>query len=317
MSRGGRKILKEQGGGLESMSKSRPFKRVAVVMGGPSQEREVSLRSGRAVAKGLRESGYEVEEVNLADSTLSLPPGIEAVFIALHGEFGEDGQVQAQLDRIGMPYTGSGAEASRASFDKVIAKRLMVEHGVPTPAYQVLENGDTCTLPLPLVLKPACQGSSLGVHRVFSPDQWEDALRDARTYDDQIIAETYIPGRELTVGVVGDEVLPVVEIEAPDAWYSYAAKYTVGACRYRAPAQLPEAIARRSQSIAIDTFHALGCRGLGRIDFRLADDGALYVLELNNIPGFTETSLLPKAAACAGIGFAELCDRIMRMARLS
>jgi len=293
---------------------SRRFKRVAVLKGGPSSERDVSLRSGAAVAKGLREAGYEVAEIDVKERAVNLPAGIEAVFIALHGEFGEDGQVQAILNQKGIPYTGSGVEASRASFDKEVSKRLCEKAGIPTPAYEILRKGGRRRLALPVVIKPACQGSSIGVHRVTAEADWAAALADSLGYDERVVVEQFIPGRELTVGVVGREALPVVEIVAPDGWYDYQAKYTQGASQYLVPAPLDESVRRLCQELSVSTFDALGCRGFGRVDFRLTPEGRPYLLELNNIPGFTETSLLPKAAARVGLTFPALCDRIMGMA---
>lgn len=284
-------------------------------MGGPSSERDVSLRSGSAIARGLRDAGYEVAEVPFCGREFQVPAGTEAVFVALHGEFGEDGQVQAILEEQGIPYTGSGPESSRTAFDKVLSKKIFMARGIPTPAYELLKTGDRRTLPLPVVTKPVCQGSSIGVHRVFAESEWEPASRDTLSYGDMLV-ETYIPGRELTVGIVGDEALPVVEIVAPGDWYSFDAKYTQGASRYLAPAPLDTRTADICRDLGLRTFRALNCRGFARTDIRLAPTGEAYVLELNNIPGFTETSLLPKAAACAGMTFAELCDRIMRNARL-
>lgn len=298
------------------MGQAGNFKKVAVLMGGPSAEREVSLRSGRAVARGLADAGYDVQAVDVEDRTLDVPDGVEAVFIALHGEFGEDGDVQALLERRGLPYTGSGPRASRAAFDKVLSKRIMSEHGVPTPAYEVLHRGDARALPLPLVLKPASQGSSIGVHRVFAEQDWDAALEDALTYDRAVVAEAFVEGRELTVGVLGDRALPVLEIVAPDNWYDYASKYTSGACRYLVPAPLDEDVAERCRQAALDTFQAHGARGFGRVDLRLDPNGDIFVFELNTIPGFTETSLLPKAAAEFGLNFPALCARIMAMACL-
>jgi len=293
---------------------NKPFRRVAVLKGGPSAEREVSLRSGAAVAGALRERGYEVTETDLKGMTVSIPDGVEAVFIALHGEFGEDGGVQAILDEKRIPYTGSGAAASRASFDKTETKKLLAEAGIPTPEYEIVSDGLRGSLPLPLVVKPARQGSSIGVTKVVEERQWKEAVFAALDHGGPAIAERYIEGREITVGILGREALPPVEIVAPGGWYDYASKYTAGACRYLAPAPLGEDIEREAMDLALRTFDALGCRGMGRVDFRLAPDGRLYVLEMNTIPGFTETSLLPKAAACRGIGFSELCDAVMRQA---
>jgi len=284
-------------------------------VGGPSAEREVSLRSGAAALRGLQESGYAATAVEVIGRTFTLPPGTEAVFIALHGEFGEDGEVQALLDGMGMPYTGSGVDASRASMDKLVTKEVFTAHGIPTAAYASLQRGDKPEFPLPAVVKPVRQGSSFGVHLVREPSQMAAALEDAFRYDEQVLVETYIPGRELTVGILDREVLPAVEIAAPDGWYGYEAKYTPGKTRYLCPAELPEAVRVEAQRLALAVFDALGCEGFGRVDFRLSPEGGLYVLELNSIPGLTETSLLPKAAAAAGIPFAALCDRLMRTAR--
>ena len=291
----------------------RPFRRVAVLMGGPSSERDVSLRSGAAVAQGLREAGYEVAAVALDGCALELPPEAEAVFLALHGAFGEDGTVQAMLDERGVPYTGSGAAASRLAMDKVASKRVFEAHGIPTAAYQVARPGDRCGLPLPVFVKPPREGSSIGVHKVERESEWDAAVADARRFGDEVLVEAFIAGREVTVGVVDGQVLPAVEIVADEAWYDYKAKYG-GGSRYRVPAPLDPPAAERCGQLGLAVYRALGCRGMGRVDFRLAEDGRPFVLEMNTIPGFTPTSLLPKAAAAAGMDFATLCDRIMRTA---
>lgn len=290
------------------------FRKVAVLKGGPSSERDVSLRSGAAVARGLREAGYDVTEIDVTGHTVDLPAGIKAVFITLHGEFGEDGHVQRILEARRIPYTGSGPGASATAFDKRLAKEALCRAGIPTPAYEVLKRGEARGLSLPVVVKPPCQGSSLGVYRVFRRAQWGAAARGAMKYDDEILVERYVKGRELTVGIVGDKVLPVVEIVAPAGWYSFSAKYASKCTRYLVPAPIPAAVARCCADAARRTFEALGCSGMGRVDLRLTSDGKPFVLELNNIPGFTETSLLPKAAEAAGMSFAELCDRIMSLA---
>lgn len=291
---------------------SSQFKKIAVLMGGPSAEREVSLRSGAAVARGLREAGYEATEVDVKDRKLRLPKDTEAVFIALHGEFGEDGEVQKLLEQRGIPYTGSNPEASKASFDKVLSKRIFDENGISTPKYEVLGKNGVRTLPLPVVVKPSSQGSSIGVHRVFEESEWSAAMGDALSYDKEVIVEAYIKGRELTVGIVGTDAMPVIEVVAPDDWYSYQAKYTKGETKYLVPAPIDAETAAKCQELALRTFKALGCRGLARVDIRMSGDGGLYVLELNNIPGFTETSLLPKAASQSGLSFSALCDRIIK-----
>jgi D-alanine-D-alanine ligase len=287
---------------------------VAVLMGGPSDEREVSLASGRAVAEGLRESGFDVLEIDINGRILVLPDGIDAVFIALHGAFGEDGGIQAELSKRGIPYTGSNAEASRKAFDKITCKQIMAANDIPTPAYEVLKIGKTCSMGLPVVIKPARQGSSIGIHLVSEDSGMEAALADAFLYDEQVIAEKYIEGRELTVGIVADEILPIVEIDAPDTWYDYGAKYSDGTSQYFVPAPLDETCRRTCEGYARSLYRAVGCRGLARVDMRYSSDGSVYVLELNSIPGFTETSLLPKAAVHAGMSFNQLCDRVLRTA---
>lgn len=287
---------------------------VAVLMGGPSHEREVSLASGRAVAEGLREAGFDVREVDVNGRILDLPEGIDAVFIALHGAFGEDGGVQAELSKRGIPYTGSNAEASRKAFDKVTCKQIMTSKGIPTPAYEVLRISEPCTMELPVVVKPARQGSSIGVHRVCEASELDAALSDAFLYDEQVIVETYVEGRELTVGIVVDEILPLVEIDAPDIWYDYRAKYSDGTSRYLVPAPVDEKCRRECEDYARSLYEAVGCRGLARVDMRYSSDGSVYVLELNSIPGFTKTSLLPKAAGHAGMSFNQMCDRILKTA---
>jgi len=209
-------------------------------------------------------------------------------------------------------FTGSGEASSRAAFDKILSKQCFETAGINTPRYEVLKKGQVRTLPLPVVVKPPRQGSSIGLAKVTQESDWSAAFTKALDYDHEVLVETYIAGRELTVGVVAGEVLPVVEIRAPGGHYDYKAKYTKGATEYLCPAPLEPAVARKCQQIAWDTFTALRAEGLGRIDIRLADDGTPFVLELNSIPGFTETSLLPKAAAAAGIPFADLCDKIVR-----
>ncbi len=292
------------------------YRRVAVLMGGPSAEREISLRSGAAAVEALVAGGYEAAAVEVGkEGRFSLPSGTEAVFIALHGEFGEDGQVQGILDEMGVPYTGSGAEASRRAMDKVLTKQALDAHGIPTPSWCLITRGSPVDFALPAVVKPPRQGSSLGVHRVETAAQWEAALQDAFAYDETVLAETYIGGRELTVGVIGREALPLVEIEAPDGWYGYEAKYTPGRTRYLCPAPVDESIRVKAQAMSLAVFDALGATGFGRVDFRMGEDGQLFVLELNTIPGLTVTSLLPKAAAEAGISFETLCGRLMETAR--
>ncbi len=297
------------------MEKKR-FMRVAVLMGGISSERDISLRSGQAATRALTACGYEVFPVDVTEPRLALPEGTEAVFVALHGTFGEDGAVQFLLEEARMPYTGSGVVASRVAMDKVLAKEAFLRGAVPTPAYRVLQPGDAWAgCPLPAVVKPATQGSSIGVHHVIQADQMQEALTDAFRYDDRVLVEAYIPGRELTVGVLVDQALPVVEIAPPDGWYGYQQKYSSGQTQYNVPADLSPQMSNRLQTLAWKAFSQLGCEGVARVDFRLPPEGEPMVLEVNTIPGLTETSLLPKAAAAAGISFEALCGMVMETAR--
>jgi len=292
------------------------FGKVAVLKGGISSEREVSLRSGSAIAQGLRDGGYDVVEIDVAEKDFLLSPDVDAVFITLHGTFGEDGQVQQILAERGIPYTGSGAESCRVAFDKVLTRDRLVANGIPVPDGEVLVNSKGRKIPVPLVVKPPREGSSVGCHLVFDESGWVAAFDDAKRYSIDVLVEKYIPGRELTVGVVDGRALPVVEIQTASDWYDFEAKYVTGDTRYTVPAKLPAATTKELQSIALQTFQCLEAEDFGRVDFRLSPEGKPYVLELNSIPGFTATSLLPKAASAAGIGFSQLCCQIMESARL-
>lgn len=288
------------------------MKHIAVAMGGVSAEREISLASGRAIAAALETKGYRVTSVDVQREDFDLPEGIDLVFIALHGTYGEDGGVQEYLQAKGVRFTGSDAASSRDAFDKIISKRCFEKYGINTARYEVLRHGQPRTLPLPVVVKPPRQGSSIGLAKVMREEEWAGAMDAALRLDAEVLVEAFIPGRELTVGIVGQEVLPVVEIRAPDGHYDYRAKYTKGATEYLCPAPIDEAATRLVQELAWKTFQALKSSGLGRVDIRLTEQGEPFVLELNSIPGFTETSLLPKAARAAGLSFGDLCDKIIR-----
>lgn len=292
------------------------FQHVAVLKGGFSAEREVSLESGSAIAGGLRSAGYTVTEIDVTSPDFAVPSGIEAVFIALHGTFGEDGGAQQRLTELGVPYVGADAEASRIAFDKILTEECLRKKKIPVPASEVLYRGDTPSMKPPVAVKPPRQGSSVGCSLVFDESEWPLALADAWQYDEEILVQRFIPGREFTVGIVDGTVLPIVEIVTAAGWYDYTAKYKVDTTRYVIPAELDAKTAARMQKTALKTFQALGARGFGRVDFRMTPEGEQYVLELNTIPGFTSHSLLPKAAAATGIEFPELCDRIMRTASL-
>jgi len=296
------------------MNKMKKYRKVAVLKGGVSSERDISLRSGAAIAQGLRDDGFDVVEIDIVAKEFTLPSGVEAAFVALHGTFGEDGEIQKILTDLRIPFTGSDAESCRVAFDKVLTRKRLAEHGIPVPKGEVLTTAATRTLPLPLVVKPPREGSSVGCHLVFEEAQWSDAFSDAVRHSGEALVEQYIPGRELTVSIVDGQVLPVVEIKTASGWYDFDAKYVTGETQYIVPAELPPATTTELQTIAIETFRALNSKGFGRVDFRLSPEGRPYVLELNSIPGFTATSLLPKAAQAAGIDFPELCGRIMELA---
>jgi len=287
--------------------------RIAVLKGGLSAEREVSMRSGAAAAEALREAGYEVSEVTVDDARFVVPDGTDLVFLALHGTFGEDGQVQDILDAKGIAYTGANAATSRIAFDKEKTKKKFQERGVPTPQGQLVRRIEEVTLSLPLFVKPNAQGSSVGTHPVLSREDLESALADALKFDSSVLVERFIQGRELTVGVLGGEVLPIVEIHPLAGFYDYTNKYTKGATEYFCPARLPDEITALIQKYALAAHRSIGRTIYSRIDFLLEKDQYPYCLEINTIPGMTATSLLPKAAAAVGISFPQLCRRIVEL----
>jgi D-alanine-D-alanine ligase len=286
-------------------------KHIAVMMGGPSAEREVSLMSGRAVSQALSSLGHQVEIIDPKDRGLHIPEGVDAVFLALHGTYGEDGEVQNALESIGVPYTGSGPESSGLAFDKLASKRIFLKHGLPTPEFVVVNSthaGLPSELGEKLVLKPICQGSSVGLHFVSNQVEWQRALEDVLKYGDEALVEKCVQGRELTVGIMGGKACPIVEICPKDkAAYDYEHKYTAGATTYTCPAELDAETTQRCQKVALEAFNALGCESYGRVDLLLSQ-GAPLLLEVNTLPGMTATSLLPMAAAAQGMGFAELCN---------
>lgn len=287
---------------------------VAVLMGGPSAERAVSLRSGAAVAAALREAGALVTELDVRDMGFTVPPEVEVVFPVLHGEFGEDGIAQHRLEALELPYVGSRSWEMPRSFDKEISHALLAAAGLPVAPHEMLAAGQLPALACPLVLKAPRQGSSIGVEIVRQPEDLPEALARVRQYGDRVLAEQYIAGRECTVGFLGDDPLPLVEIVPASGAYDFQAKYERQDTRYLVPAPFPEEWVTRIQGLAARAYGVLGGRHLGRVDFRVTDDGQPYILELNPLPGFTATSLLPKAASAAGISFVDLCTRILAMA---
>ena len=290
---------------------------ITVMLGGPSAEREVSLRTGTAVAAALRSLGHTVHELDPKDGHWTLPSGTEVVFLALHGTYGEDGTVQRELDRLGVPYTGCDAESSRIAFDKVLTKRSCLEASVPTARYVALKSADAPfpheLLP-PLVVKPVRQGSSVGLQFVDRKEDWNKALAESLKFDSEVVVEEKIFGRETTVGILDGQPLPVVEVRPKTGSYNYKNKYTAGCTEYFCPAEFDAATTRRIQDAALGAFKAVGGRDYSRVDVMVRPDGSPVVLEVNTLPGMTETSLLPKAAAAAGLNYAELCQKMVELA---
>lgn len=293
---------------------------IGVVMGGVSAEREVSLKSGRAVAEALAGAGLTVREV-VVDAGVSeqlRDARIDVAFLCLHGGWGEDGRVQALCEMLHLPYTGSGVLASALAMNKPQAKAIFVQHQIPTPAYCPALSREfvfeTMHFHPPLVVKPSAEGSTVGISIVQREDEFEAALAKARQYDETPMVEKYVPGRELTVGVLEGEPMGVVEIIPEGGFYDYECKYSSGRSRYVAPAEIPADIAGRLRELAKRSYLALGCRGAARVDFRLDPDEGPFVLEVNTIPGMTALSLLPMSAGVSGISFAELCQRMVRSA---
>jgi len=298
--------------------------RITVLAGGAGSEREVSLESGKAVAGALRRCGHQVATADITpDDTSALDrPEVDIVFIALHGTFGEDGQVQRLCEARGVPYVGSGPEASALAMDKDAAKRAFRRAALATPDWVIVEaaqasqerRGLVDDLALPCVVKPVDGGSSVGITIARDPASRDEAIERLLGNHGRAMVEAFVPGREMTVGVLGDRPLPVVEIIPRREFYDYIAKYQDAGTEYICPAQLPPAVAEHLRAAGLAAHRALGCRDFSRTDFILADDGTAYVLEVNTIPGFTSHSLLPKAAAAAGISFEQLCDRIVQLA---
>ena len=335
------------------------IRNVVVLMGGPSAEHAVSLKSGGGVVEALTRRGMKAEAVIIPQGLTTEAADAftrqtlahaapHAVFIALHGAFGEDGTAQAICESLGLPFTGSDAQASRLGMDKISSRRCFESAGLSVPSWMVLELpaiiapsaeracpacGQTASAEAPdaaaharerlergrwsypIVVKPASQGSSFGVSVIGQPECLPHAIGEAGRFEARVLIEVFVAGREVTAGVLGDEALPVVEIRPSQPFFDFKAKYTAGATTYVVPAPLPEDVTRRVQEAGLAAHRAIGCRHLSRTDIILGLDGVPVVLEINTIPGFTPTSLLPKAAACRGISYDALCERLVRMAR--
>ncbi len=294
-------------------------KRIGVLMGGLSSERDISLKTGNLVAASLRKSGYPVATIDVGRDLPSqlVHEGVEAAFVALHGRYGEDGCVQGLLEVMGIPFTGSGVAASAICMDKHLSKKLFEYHGIPTPKFSVYrrEKGDKpAALRYPLVVKPCREGSTIGIGIVSKDTELDPAIENAARYGGPVILEEYIEGKEITAGILNDKPLPLVEIIPKEGFYDFRTKTTSGMAEYVVPAKLSPSVTKNIKAIALQVHQATGCCYVSRVDFRVDPAGQPYVLEVNTIPGMTETSLLPQAAREAGIGYDELVEMILSSA---
>jgi len=300
------------------------FGKVAVLLGGRSAEREVSLKSGGMILAALRKAGVDAHPFDPRDRGLDALIGerFDRVFIALHGRYGEDGTIQGALELLGIPYTGSGVLASALAMDKWRTKLVWQAAGIPIPRYELLA-ADTdfaavaARLGLPIMVKPANEGSSIGMTKVKRAADLDEAYALAANYDPLVIAEQFIDGLELTGGILGRQALPLIRLETPREFYDYDAKYVSDDTRYILPCGLPEAEERAIGALGLRAFDALGCRGWGRVDLMLDRTGRPHFLEVNTAPGMTDHSLVPMAARHAGIPFEDLCVRILEAASLT
>ncbi|PYK30742.1 MAG: D-alanine--D-alanine ligase [Verrucomicrobia bacterium] len=296
-------------------------KKIAVLMGGPGSEREVSLATGRGVAKALRSLGAEVIEIDVRNEDFQLPNDVDLAFITIHGTFGEDGQIQKILERRGTAYTGEGVTTSEIAFDKIRTKERFREHGVTTPPWEVIHAGERPTIPLPIVVKTPRQGSTVGVVIVKNENELESAINEASKYDRELLIEKFVSGRELTIGVLGDQALPILEIIPKGGFYDFNNKYPFlnpqagGGAEHVCPANIDAKKTKEIQELALRAFRAAGLQVYARVDAILSETGQPFILEINNIPGMTETSLLPEAAAAVGISYTDLCARIIALSR--
>lgn len=299
----------------------RKIGRIGVLMGGPSSERDISLKSGKAVYQALKEQGLDVVALDIRNSSLRRikQAKISFAFIALHGKFGEDGTIQKILESQHIPYSGSGVISSCLCLDKVASRRIFKYYDIPVPEYDVLQRKSwrrhlkKMRLKFPVVVKPSSQGSSIGVTFVDQTDKLNQAINSAFKYDDTIIIEKYLKGREITVGILENRPLPVVEIVPKKRFFDFQAKYAKGKSDYLVPAKLPKSSYKRAQQVGLLAHHALGCRSFSRVDMILSGARPV-VLEVNSIPGLTSMSLLPMAAQAQGIGFGQLCLKIIQSA---
>ena len=288
---------------------------IALLMGGPGSEREVSLVSGKGVLEALQSEGFtNVTPVIVNDETPEIPAGTELCYNMIHGTFGEDGGLQSYLEGLGLPYTGAGSTTSRNCFDKLLTKEIMVKAGVPTPKSETILAGQMPTIPVPCVIKPPCEGSSVGVQIVHTAEELPAAVAEAGKYGKELLVEEYIAGKELTVAIFDGTALPVIHICPRQGFYDFKNKYpsmsgAVGS-DYICPADITLEETKAVQEAALAAYKALNVEVYGRVDVLLTEDGKPYVLEINTIPGMTSASLFPKAAKAVGISYGELCSRI-------
>ncbi|KAF0246668.1 MAG: D-alanine-D-alanine [Planctomycetota bacterium] len=295
--------------------------KVAVLAGGPGSEREVSLRSGRAAQKALADAGFPAELV-IIDAALPEPFEYDAAFLALHGRFGEDGTLQKILEDRGIPYTGSPADASFNAFDKILSKSLFIAHAVPTAGFTTVGKGDdtfarasaAAEVGFPLVIKPAREGSSVGVSIVRDRSGLDAAFDAAFHFDSRVLVEEFIQGRELTVGILESRALPLIELRPKREFFDFEAKYVDTGTEYLVKPHLPEIVERAVAQAAVAAHRALRCEHFSRVDVIFHEKRGPMVLEVNTLPGLTERSLLPKAALASGLGYADLCETMLRLA---
>lgn len=302
-------------------------KRIGVLMGGVSAERDISRLSGQAIRKALQEKNYQAYVIDV-DSSLAQTlrkKRIDVAFIALHGKGGEDGTVQGMLEIMQIPYTGSGVLASAIAMNKGVTKKILGCHRLPTADFQILKAEEMkgpdfhrqITISLPLVVKPIAEGSTIGTSIVKDKRNLKSACLKAARFDRSILIETFIEGKEITSGILNGEVLPLIEIVPRDGFYNFQAKYTPGNTDYIIPARVSKSVAKKIQQLALQAYHAIGCEGAIRVDFMMSHKTSQpYILEINTIPGMTETSLLPRAARHVGIDFGDLAERMVKNARL-
>jgi len=302
--------------------------RIGILLGGLSSERDISIRSGNTVYDAFLSLGYDVVKIDVKDAASFkkeiASSEIDIAFIALHGRFGEDGGIQRILDNINIPYIGSGPEASRIALNKIASKEIFKQHNIPTPDYIVFKKSkrqlfskgnDLPHFSLPFVVKPSKEGSSIGMSIVQAHDMIIPALDEAFRYDDEVIAEEYIDGDDITVGILNEKPLPVINIRPKEKFYNFKAKYTEGMSEYVVPALLPKKATKRAQQLALLAHRVLGCDSFSRVDMLIdRRDNSLTVLEVNTIPGLTSSSLFPRAAQAAGIDFSQMCVEMIRHA---